>query len=262
MAYTPPPHRRRSETPKSSLKPSFAPKQRYLNQEYTFKKISQLLLGGDIVVTTKDNFKNWFIFCSQTDDHQLLSHPIRLDSVLPKSWVAWPDEKDLCEVYQVSAMGVYNYEDKIGYTVLSNALSKLKNLSLRYVPRGDSQYLTIMDLDECYVSYVKIAPWVYIADKIESYLVASIEHLRSKMGLGECEEVLKPVFLAHFDKVVFHGIPFSNFNTISKISGVEAALDQMEMNQVHYSVIDMSCLDKNLDLRLMLSSKRILTAQH
>ncbi|KAF6149132.1 hypothetical protein GIB67_025988 [Kingdonia uniflora] len=176
---------------------------------------------------------------------------------------------------------------------------------------------------------VKIALWVYIADKIESYLVASIKHLRSKMGSGEYEEVLKPVFVAHFGKVVFHGIPFSNFNTISKISGVEADLGQvkrsfnnnlpnsylqfslkgvvkknelisskvkefyhvivkvfdkdqyqiisckcsvmgidrklelhkMEMNQVHYSVIDMSCLDKNLDHRLMLSTKRILTAQ-
>ncbi|KAF6153516.1 hypothetical protein GIB67_027383, partial [Kingdonia uniflora] len=102
------------------------------------------------------------------------------------------------------------------------------------------------------VSSVKIAPWVYIADKIESYLVASIEHLRSKMGSGECEEVLKPVLVTHFGKVVFHGV-----------MGIDIKLElhKMEMNQVHYSVIDMSCLDKNLDLRLMLSTKRILTAQ-
>ncbi|KAF6159051.1 hypothetical protein GIB67_032668 [Kingdonia uniflora] len=223
---------------------------------------------------------------------KLLSDPIRLDFVLPESWVAWPDEKDLWVLmldksllkdvrYTKCLPWVYIAAKIKSVTSLSNALSESKNSSLRYVPRSDSRYLSIMDLDECYVSSVKIAPWVYIADKIESDLVASIEHLRSKMGSGECEEVLKPVFVAQFGKVVFHGIPFSNFNTISKNSGVEAALSQvfdkdrpfdkdqyqiisckysvmgidgklelhkMEMNQVHYSVIDMSCLDKNLDL--------------
>ncbi|KAF6137422.1 hypothetical protein GIB67_009898 [Kingdonia uniflora] len=45
--------------------------------------------------------------------------------------------------------------------------------------------------------------------------------------------------------------------------GIDGKLElhKMEMNQVHYSVIDMSCLDRNLDLRLILSTKRILTAQ-
>ncbi|KAF6176792.1 hypothetical protein GIB67_025842 [Kingdonia uniflora] len=54
-------------------------------------------------------------------------------------------------------------------------------------------------------SSMKIASWVYIADKIESDLVASIEHLRSKMDSGECEEILKPVYVAQFGKIVFHG---------------------------------------------------------
>ncbi|KAF6173937.1 hypothetical protein GIB67_039888 [Kingdonia uniflora] len=115
------------------------------------------------------SFKNWFIFCSQTDDNQLLSGSIRLDPVLPESWVAWPNEKDLWVL------------------MLDKSLLK-----------GDCE-------DYCDVSSVKIVPWVYIADKIESDLVAYIEQLRSKMGLGECEEVLKPVFVAQFSKVVFHG---------------------------------------------------------
>ncbi|KAF6140180.1 hypothetical protein GIB67_028986 [Kingdonia uniflora] len=136
-----------------------------------------------------------------------------------------------CEAYQVFAIGLYSREDEIGYVVLSNALSESKNSSL---------------------SSVKIAPWVYITDKIESDLVASIEHLRSKIGLGECEEVLKPIFIAQFGKVVFHGV--------MGIDG-KRELHKIEMNQVHYYVINMSCLDKNLDLRLMLSTKRILTAQ-
>ncbi|RVW60573.1 hypothetical protein CK203_064969 [Vitis vinifera] len=36
--------------------------------------------------------------------------------------------------------------------------------------------------------------------------------------------------------------------------------DYIELNQVRHLVIDISCLDKNLDLRLMLSTKRILTS--
>ncbi|KAF8394056.1 hypothetical protein HHK36_020258 [Tetracentron sinense] len=35
---------------------------------------------------------------------------------------------------------------------------------------------------------------------------------------------------------------------------------QIELNQVRHLVVDISCLDKNLDLRLMLNTKRILTA--
>ncbi|KAF6157150.1 hypothetical protein GIB67_041611 [Kingdonia uniflora] len=101
-------------------------------------------------------------------------------------------------------------------------------------------------------SFVKIALWVYIADKIESDLAVFIEHLRSKMGSGECEEVLKPVFVAQFGKVVFHGV----MGIYRKLE-----LHKMEMKQVHYSVIGMSYLDKNLDLRLMLSTKRIFIAQ-
>jgi hypothetical protein len=35
---------------------------------------------------------------------------------------------------------------------------------------------------------------------------------------------------------------------------------QTELNQVRHMVVDVSCLDKNVDLRLMLSTKRVLTA--
>ncbi|KAJ6296659.1 hypothetical protein OIU78_022393 [Salix suchowensis] len=38
-------------------------------------------------------------------------------------------------------------------------------------------------------------------------------------------------------------------------------LYKVELSQVHHMVIDVSCLDKNLDLRLMLRSRSILTAQ-
>ncbi|KAF9661137.1 hypothetical protein SADUNF_Sadunf19G0036500 [Salix dunnii] len=37
-------------------------------------------------------------------------------------------------------------------------------------------------------------------------------------------------------------------------------LYKVELNQVRHMVIDVSCLDKNLDLRLMLCSRRILTS--
>ncbi|KAF6140179.1 hypothetical protein GIB67_028985, partial [Kingdonia uniflora] len=55
------------------------------------------------------------------------------------------------------------------------------------------------------VSCMKIPPWVHIAEKIQLNLLASIEQLRSEMCSGECQEVLKPVFVARFGKVLFHG---------------------------------------------------------
>ncbi|OVA17184.1 hypothetical protein BVC80_1301g16 [Macleaya cordata] len=47
--------------------------------------------------------------------------------------------------------------------------------------------------------------------------------------------------------------------TATKVGG-ELELYKFELNQVRHLVVDIACLDKNLDLRLMLATKRILTA--
>ncbi|KAF6140178.1 hypothetical protein GIB67_028984, partial [Kingdonia uniflora] len=61
------------------------------------------------------------------------------------------------------------------------------------------------------VSCMKIPPWVYLAKRIESDLLASIEHLRNEMASGECKEVLKPAFVArHFAMSLFEIQPSTN----------------------------------------------------
>lgn len=37
---------------------------------------------------------------------------------------------------------------------------------------------------------------------------------------------------------------------------------QIEMNQIRHMVYDVSCIEKNLDLRIMLSTQRTLTSLH
>ncbi|KAK9159967.1 hypothetical protein Syun_006308 [Stephania yunnanensis] len=79
-----------------------------------------------------------------------------------------------------------------------------------------------------------------------------------------------PEFRVDFseDKEYYHVKVFDKRRPTATISckcsvmegGAELELCKIELNEVRHLVVDISCLNKNLDLRLMLRSKRILTA--
>ncbi|XP_015578691.2 uncharacterized protein LOC8277126 isoform X1 [Ricinus communis] len=168
-------------------------------------------------------------------------------------------------------------------------------------------------------------PWLIIAENIQQDLLSSFEILRKEMHYHGLEKV-KPILVARFGKICFHGIPLVGLERVQEkqvnetilrqlkrslytnipASYMENVIDEvilkvgvdfeeekdiyhvklsdnrrpdsivsckccvntdkrlqfykMELNQVRQMVADISCLDKNLDLRLMLCSKRILTA--
>ncbi|KAF6157983.1 hypothetical protein GIB67_008112 [Kingdonia uniflora] len=316
MAYIPP-HKRHSET-SSSLTPAMVPPefQRSSNQRpnQDRKKKSQSLQGKNIYA--KHYFTKWFIFRSSDGDKDDVDVDVDVGD-------GDGDGDEVCGSIRLEPLSMESW-------VAQN--------------RKESMVLVSDHSSPTDVSCMKISPWGYIAEKIESDFVASIEHLRNEMGSEEYKEVMKPSFVARFGKVLFHGLlevnsqeeeagvrctgvgsrslvmeiirqklesletvaesqhgaenlesgdrgrmliifsdniglpessaPFLQFINLSQTFPILSAdgLDQlssieiifsfmleMEMNQVRNSVVDISCLDKNLDLRLMLSTKRILT---
>ncbi|GMN25925.1 hypothetical protein TIFTF001_001106 [Ficus carica] len=140
-------------------------------------------------------------------------------------------------------------------------------------------------------------PWDYIAENVMKDLLSSFEFVRSEMESQTLEEV-RPTLVARLGKVVFRGSSSVNQESVGKDLVDEDALRRMkrsfktnlpksymesilqegvpkigvefedekdiyhvkvELNQVRHMVMDISCLEKNLDLRLMLCTKRIIT---
>ncbi|KAH7571772.1 hypothetical protein JRO89_XS04G0137800 [Xanthoceras sorbifolium] len=145
---------------------------------------------------------------------------------------------------------------------------------------------------------ISISPWEYVAENVWPDLLSSYEILRSKMECENLEE-LKPTLVARFGKILFSGSPSCGLESVVKDQVAETTLRQLrksfytnipssymenivsgvvpkigfdlidekevfhvkvELNQVRQMVVDVSCVHKNLDLRLMLCTKRILTA--
>ncbi|KAF5948188.1 hypothetical protein HYC85_014145 [Camellia sinensis] len=136
------------------------------------------------------------------------------------------------------------------------------------------------------------SPWESIAEDVQEDLLSSFQNLRNVM---ECQEVnLKPTLVARFGKILFHGSPSVSLETVKGTSVTETTLRllnrsfytnvpptymkyttnevvpkiglnfeeekelyQIALNLVRHLVVDISCLDRDLDLRLMLYTKRI-----
>nr|TKR60133.1 hypothetical protein D5086_0000324440 [Populus alba] len=142
------------------------------------------------------------------------------------------------------------------------------------------------------------SPWEIIAENVQQELISSFEILRDEMD-DQGSEKVKPTLVARLGKIHFHGSHSMGLESVNKIQVEEAMLRQLrrsfhtdipssymeniidgvvpaigvdfleekdvytvkvELNQVRQMVIDVSCLDKNLDLRLMLCFRKILTA--
>ncbi|KAK0600732.1 hypothetical protein LWI29_017936 [Acer saccharum] len=130
-------------------------------------------------------------------------------------------------------------------------------------------------------------------------LLTSFEIVRNKMESKELDEG-KPSMVARFGKILFHGTPSVRSESVLRkdhvdettlrrmkrtfytntpysymeniISGVVPKIGadlveekniyhiKVELNPIRHMVIDISCIDKNLDLRLALYTKRIISA--
>ncbi|GMN25920.1 hypothetical protein TIFTF001_001105 [Ficus carica] len=140
-------------------------------------------------------------------------------------------------------------------------------------------------------------PWDYIAENVMKDLLSSFEFVRSEMESQTLEEV-RPTLVAVLGEVAFRGSSLVNQESVTKDLVDEDALRRMkrsfqtnlpksymesilqegvpkigvefedekdvyhvkvELNEVRHMVMDISCLEKNLDLRLMLCTKRIIT---
>ncbi|EXC21749.1 hypothetical protein L484_006463 [Morus notabilis] len=137
-------------------------------------------------------------------------------------------------------------------------------------------------------------PWDFIVDNVMEDLVSSFERVRNEMESQKLEEV-RPTLAARFGKVIFRGSPSFNKESVTNENALrqmkrsfytnipksymefiqeegapkigvefEEAKDiyhvKIELNQVRHMVMDISCIEKNLDLRLILCTKRIITA--
>ncbi|KAL5703254.1 hypothetical protein ACHQM5_028367 [Ranunculus cassubicifolius] len=152
-------------------------------------------------------------------------------------------------------------------------------------------------MNESDASFTK-SPWVCIEERIRHDLITSIQNARMDMCKDGVELNL-PRFVIRFGKVLFHGGPSISLDNVGETNRVESLLSKMknryythvpdsfikmlthetvpkcglysmkekeyyqvkvELNEVRQLVVDISCLDKNVDLRLLLSSKRILNS--
>ncbi|MBA0618746.1 hypothetical protein Godav_028044 [Gossypium davidsonii] len=145
---------------------------------------------------------------------------------------------------------------------------------------------------------VKGSPWSSIAENILPDLLSSFEKVRAETECKDLKDV-KPVMVARFGKILFQGSPSMNLGSVSKSCVTETILSKLrrtfytslpasytgnimaevvskigvdfaevkdvfqvkvELSPVRDMFIDISCLDMDLDLRLALSHKRILTS--
>ncbi|XP_050381173.1 uncharacterized protein LOC126798293 isoform X3 [Argentina anserina] len=143
------------------------------------------------------------------------------------------------------------------------------------------------------------SPWVYMTENVLEDLLASFENVRMEMK-SPTLEYLKPTLVARVGKVLFHRTPSVNLESLKEnltteklknwkgrpfytnvpVSYTEKIVNevvpnigvtfesekdiyqvQVELNQVRHMVVDISILNKNMDLRLMLNMKRVLTSQ-
>ncbi|KHG25772.1 dna-directed rna polymerase subunit alpha [Gossypium arboreum] len=144
----------------------------------------------------------------------------------------------------------------------------------------------------------KGSPWSSIAENILPDLLSSFEKVRAETECKDLKDV-KPGMVARFGKILFQGSPSMNLGSVSNSCVTETILSKLkrtfytslpasytgnimaevvskigvdfaevkdvfqvkvELNPVRDMFIDISFLDMDLDLRLALSHKRILTS--
>ncbi|XVF42432.1 hypothetical protein PTKIN_Ptkin01aG0362500 [Pterospermum kingtungense] len=205
--------------------------------------------------------------------------------------------------------------------------AELKSVSVESVERkiGEKPVILVRSNLDKENSEVKGSPWSSIAEKVMPDLLSSFEIMRTETESEDLMDV-KPTIVARFGKILFHGSPSVNLESVRKDCVAETTLRNLrrsfytsvpasyvasimaevvpnigvdfsevkdiyhlklsdsrrpdstvsckcsikddkvlqlykvELNQVRDMVVDISCPDMDLDLRLMLCHKRILTS--
>ncbi|KAL0452225.1 UNVERIFIED_CONTAM: hypothetical protein Slati_1200600 [Sesamum latifolium] len=140
-----------------------------------------------------------------------------------------------------------------------------------------------------------VNPWIFVTEIVQQDLISSFQHVKDEMRANEFGEV-KPTLVIRIGRFIFHGnrsftvepiegssLPVGTLRQLRKTfytntspsyveyvtTNVVPETDfeceeekelyhvKIESRQVRHLVADMSCPDKNLDLRLMLYTKRI-----
>ncbi|KAK1271171.1 hypothetical protein QJS04_geneDACA012672 [Acorus gramineus] len=115
-------------------------------------------------------------------------------------------------------------------------------------------------------------PWLHIAEKMVQDLHAAFLNVKSEVGVRHSEEI-RPSFVARFGKVFFHGRSFYTNVSSEYLEAIQNSVVpkiNVDFNSereryhvrvvIRHLVVDISCLLNGTDLRLMLVTKRILTA--
>ncbi|KAI3996812.1 hypothetical protein MKX01_041112 [Papaver californicum] len=99
-------------------------------------------------------------------------------------------------------------------------------------------------------------PLISVAEQILPHLLAFQN--KSVEGRSKEFEEGKMCFVARFGKILFHTPnSLSCKCTATGVGGLE--LQKIETNNVRHVIVDIACVEKDLDLRLMLSTRKIVT---
>ncbi|GFS30164.1 hypothetical protein Acr_00g0010530 [Actinidia rufa] len=259
MAYLPPHKRHSTDAERPSPKPeSLAPQ--------FHKKLSIGASGSNVERRkNKQSFPTWKIVYANNAISRWFA-------------VGLADDTHFASSTRLEPISLKSFEHKLGEPPLTLVLDS--HLTENKEVKGD----------------VRKSPWESVTEDVKEDLLSSFQNLRKAM---ECQELeVKPALVARFGKILFHGSPSVSLETVRSSSVAVTTLRQLkrsfyttvplsymknitnevvpnirlnfeeekelynvksELNQVRHLVFDISCLDRELDLRLMLCAKRILT---
>ncbi|TXG66145.1 hypothetical protein EZV62_007420 [Acer yangbiense] len=115
---------------------------------------------------------------------------------------------------------------------------------------------------------ISSTPWESMAVDVWPNLLSAFEIVRNMLESNDELDEVKPAIFARFGKIFFH--PYLSDSTKPLNSGIyckcrmkedkKLELYKVETKPIHEMTKKILCIDKNLDLRLTLDTKRILTS--
>ncbi|KAL5703253.1 hypothetical protein ACHQM5_028366 [Ranunculus cassubicifolius] len=288
MAYIPP-HKRHSKdintpqpTPSLFIPPS--PSHHHRNSKQSFKPS----INGGKILYCRDSIHRWFVIPSNDDHQDTQFHPcsVRLKEFPheflerrngAKPFILVSDHPQQQEVNENAESFIkspwLSIEEKIKHDLLTcfqNARNEMcKDVEELNVPRFVIRFGKILfhsgrfvNLDnvnkpssvESLLSRMKTQYYTNVPD---SFVRDVLSEFGPKSGFDffgekDCYEV----------KVFDKSRPESTISCKCSLNDTSGELDvyKVELDEVRQMVVDISCLDKNLDLRLLTASKRILNS--
>lgn len=285
MAYIPP-HKRQSKDNDNSPVPTpslLVPDQ--------FKKISYL--GSSVgsgskmkndtapnvrkIIYAKDAISKWFIEGGSTSDaDQLPAHSVRMEPfrrLKSLQWKRWGEPFVLADSLDCRGFVQSTPWVSITENIRSELLASFGNLreemgsgevgallkpifvirigKILFHGKNFSGGVTSRAAAESYFSHVGKSFWTNLPDSYMEFILATVI---PKIRV-DSEHTKEYYHVKVFDKCN----PESSISIKCRVISGHLKIHKIELNQKRCLVVDVSCLDKDLDLRLMLSTKRGLT---